>query len=253
MLGQNGTLSWSDFPALPLPVPSHQHFCSCLVQLPHPSLRTAPNYAIIVEAADTTPISQAGMPETLQDMVQLLLEIWAEIRDLSVRVTTLERHRDAASPLSQLNQPQSVLASSRPQPVSASVQLVPDNQPQSVPARTQPQPVSVPVQPSPQSAPDSQPKSVPANPQPCQVQPPLPPAPTQPLSVLDCMPPQSGSSSTEADLVLDSHDMDADEEEEWAPRAPRTFDQVQADLAAMTEELIRVKQIWLSQVGSAGK
>ncbi|MPC58572.1 hypothetical protein E2C01_052579 [Portunus trituberculatus] len=59
---------------------------------------------------------------------------------------------------------------------------------------------------------------------PAPVQTSLPPALAQPLSVPDrTTPPWSESSSAEADLVLDSHDMDADEEEEWVPR---TFDQV---------------------------
>ncbi|MPC65954.1 hypothetical protein E2C01_060094 [Portunus trituberculatus] len=48
--------------------------------------------------------------------------------------------------------------------------------------------------------------------------------------------------------------MDMDEEEEWAPRAPWTLDQIQADLAALAEKLIRLKDIWLStQVGSVGE
>ncbi|MPC83514.1 hypothetical protein E2C01_078226 [Portunus trituberculatus] len=46
----------------------------------------------------------AGVPATLQDVMQLLLEIRAEVRDLSVRVTALERQRDAASPLPQSRQ-----------------------------------------------------------------------------------------------------------------------------------------------------
>ncbi|XP_045111710.1 leucine-rich repeat extensin-like protein 3 [Portunus trituberculatus] len=219
---------WSNFPALPLPAAQPSAFPPLLgtaapaqsgaahppvpatrlpVPVPH---RTAPYYAAVVGAEDAAPTSQAGVPATLQDVVHLLLGIQAEVRDLRVRVTALERQRDAARPPpkpvpapvqpapqpAHKNQPQSVPASPRPQPVSATVQPAPDNKPQSVPARPRPQPMSatvqlaqdnkpqsapaslrpqpvyVPVHPSPRSAPDSQPQGVLASTRPQRLQPP---------------------------------------------------------------------------------
>ncbi|XP_045132192.1 translation initiation factor IF-2-like [Portunus trituberculatus] len=192
----NGTLSWYDFPALPLPAaqpsafpplpgaaaPAQSGMAHPPVPATRPSVpvppRTAPYYAVVVGAEGAAPASQAaGVPAILQDVVQLLLEIRAEVRDLRVRVTALERQRDAASPPPQpmpgpvqpvsqparKNQPQSVPASPRPQPVFARVQPAPDNKLQSAPASPRPQPVSVPVHPLPQSAPDTQPQGVPAS------------------------------------------------------------------------------------------
>ncbi|MPC65198.1 hypothetical protein E2C01_059329 [Portunus trituberculatus] len=305
----NGAPSWSDFPALPLPAAQPSAFpplpgtaAPAQSGAAHPPVpatrppvpvppRTAPYYVAVVGAEDVAPASQAGVPAILQNVVQLLLGIQAEVRDLRVRVTALERQRDAASPPplpvpapvqsaqqpARKNQPQSMPVSPRPQPVSATVQPAPDNKPQSVPASPRPQPMSATVQPAsdnkPQSAPASpqpQPVSVPpslsliASPRVCRlvlgpsesshrplVQPPLPPAPAQPVSVPDRTPPQSGSPSVEADLVLD--DMDTDEEE-WIPTAARTLDRLQAELAAVTEGLSWLhQQVSLSQVGGVGE
>ncbi|MPC35736.1 hypothetical protein E2C01_029171 [Portunus trituberculatus] len=47
-------------------------------------------YASVVGAAGAAPALQADVPATLQDMVQLLLEIRAEVRDLNARISALE-------------------------------------------------------------------------------------------------------------------------------------------------------------------
>ncbi|XP_045103028.1 predicted GPI-anchored protein 58 [Portunus trituberculatus] len=208
----NGAPSWSDFPALPLPAAQPSAFPPLsgtaapsqsgaahppvpatwpLVPVPR---RTAFYHAAVVGAEDAAPASQAGVPATLQDVVQLLLGVQAKIRDLTPQPAHKNQPQSVpASPQPQPvsatvqpatdNKPQSVPASPRPQPVSATVQPAPDNKPQSAPASPRSQPVSVPVHPSPQSAPDSQPQSVPASSRPqrvqplAPVQPPLPPAP----------------------------------------------------------------------------
>ncbi|MPC67334.1 hypothetical protein E2C01_061508 [Portunus trituberculatus] len=232
---------------------------------------TAPYYAAVVGAEGAAPALQAGVPATLQDVVQLLLEIRADLRDLCVKVTALERQRDAASPPPQSvpapvqpapqpahkNQSQSVPATPRSQLVSATVQPARDNKPQSAPTSPWPQPVFVLVHPSPQSAPDTQPQGVAPSSQPWRVQtpapvqPPLPPVPAQPLSVPDRTPPRSGSPSVEADLVLDCNNMDTDEEER-EPRAPWTMDQLGAKIAAVTKGFAwGHQQVSLSQVGGA--
>ncbi|MPC54360.1 hypothetical protein E2C01_048270 [Portunus trituberculatus] len=158
------------------------------VPVPH---RTAPNYVTVVGAAGAALASQAGMP--------------TEVKGLSVRVTALERQRDASTPLPQLvlipvqpvpqpaheNQPLSVPPSPLPQPMSAPVQPVPDNQHQRVAASPQPQPVT-PDCAGQSLAPASQATSTS-----------LATAPTGPgptLSVADRTPSWSGSSSEEADL-----------------------------------------------------
>ncbi|MPC59157.1 translation initiation factor IF-2-like [Portunus trituberculatus] len=153
----NGAPSWSNFPALPLPAAQPSAFPplpgtaapaqSGAAHSPVPAIRlpvpvpprTAPYYAAVVGAEDTAPALQAGVPVFLQDMVQLLLGIQAEVRDLRVRVTALERQQDAASP-----PPQPV-----PTPVQPASQPARKNQPQSVAARPRPQPVSATVQPWP--------------------------------------------------------------------------------------------------------
>ncbi|MPC40906.1 hypothetical protein E2C01_034481 [Portunus trituberculatus] len=115
----NGAPSWSDFPALPLPAAQPSAFPPLLgtaapaqsgaahppvpATRPHVPVprRTAPYYAAVVGPEDAAPASQVGVPATLQDVMQLLLGIQANVRDLRVRVTALERQRDAASPLPQ--------------------------------------------------------------------------------------------------------------------------------------------------------
>ncbi|XP_045101306.1 lysine-rich arabinogalactan protein 19-like [Portunus trituberculatus] len=197
----NGDPSWSGFLALPLPAAQSSAFlplsgAAAPVQsgAAHPPVpasrppvpvppRTALYYATVVGAAGAASALQAGMPATLQDVVQLLLEIRAKVRDLSVRGHCLGATAGRSEP--------SAPASAHPSLASAPTcpqEPAPEcaGQP---PALTsvccgpacpspQPQPVSVPVRPSPQSAPDSQPQSVPASSQPWRVQ---PPAPVQPL------------------------------------------------------------------------
>ncbi|MPC24576.1 hypothetical protein E2C01_017662 [Portunus trituberculatus] len=100
----NGTLLWSDFPALPLPAQfgAAQPPVPATWPLVPVPCRTAPNYATVVGTVDAASTLQAGVSVTLQDVVLLLLEIQAKVRDLSVKVTALERQWDAASPPPQL-------------------------------------------------------------------------------------------------------------------------------------------------------
>ncbi|MPC24699.1 hypothetical protein E2C01_017787 [Portunus trituberculatus] len=172
------------------------------------------------------PHRRYGMPMTLQDVVQLLLEIRAEVRDLRMRVTALERQWDAAIP--------------PPQPVPAPVQPAPQparkNQPQSVPASSWPQPVSAmitsPIVRQPAHGPSlclpryilcpSLPQI--ASPRVCRLVLGNGKSSHQPQSSHRSRRPRPRPYRTpqRLDLVLDSNDMDTDEE--WKPRTARTLD-----------------------------
>ncbi|MPC43831.1 hypothetical protein E2C01_037485 [Portunus trituberculatus] len=93
--------------------------------------RTTPNYTTVVGAAGAAPASQAGMPTTLQDMMQLLLEICAEYPNLPSRISP---GVPTTSP-----QPAHGRCQCLPWPMEPSPLPVPDNQPQSVPASPRPQ------------------------------------------------------------------------------------------------------------------
>ncbi|MPC29958.1 hypothetical protein E2C01_023212 [Portunus trituberculatus] len=132
----------------------HGHLSLC-----HPEL---PNYASVVGAAGSPRV-----PATFQDVVQLLLEIQAGVRNLNVRVTACLRA--TTQPVLRPSLPRESVPECAGQPAApasvcpgpASLQPVSENQPRIVSASPRPQPGSVPVQPLPQYAPDSHPRSVP--------------------------------------------------------------------------------------------
>ncbi|MPC60061.1 hypothetical protein E2C01_054097 [Portunus trituberculatus] len=256
----NGTPSWSNFPALPLPVAQP----SAIPPLPGAAAPTQSGAAHTPFPATQPPVpvlprtatyyaAVAGVPATLQDVVQLLPEIRTEVRDLRVRVTALEQQWDAGSPLALSSQRPNLPARTSPivcWPTPGPNQCLLRSSLLQITSPRVRQPVLTLI----------------ASPRVCRLV--LGPGESShrpqyshrsrrprpnPLSVPDRTPLWSGSPSVEADLVLDCNDMDTDEEE-WVPSAARTLNWLQAELTSVTEELAWVhQQVSLSEIGGVGE